>query len=109
MRISTEQLAQHLARDLKTVYCVFGDETLLAIEAADRIRARARAGGYGEREVLTVDGGFKWGELAFAGNSRSLFSVRRLLELRVPGGKPGVDGAAALQAWCENPPPDTVA
>ena len=66
---STEQLAQHLARDLKTLYCVFGDETLLAIEAADRIRARARAEGYGEREVLTADAGFKWSELAFAGNS----------------------------------------
>jgi DNA polymerase-3 subunit delta len=109
MRISTEQLVQHLARDLKPLYCVFGDETLLAIEAADRVRARARAEGYGEREVLTADSGFKWAELAFAGNSRSLFSSRRILELRIPGGKPGVDGAAALQAWCENPPPDTVA
>lgn len=109
MRISTEQLAQHLARELKPLYCVFGDETLLAIEAADRVRARARAEGYAEREVLTADAGFKWGELAFAGNSRSLFSVRRILELRVPGGKPGVDGAAALQSWCERPPPDTVA
>ena len=109
MRISTEQLSQNLARDLKALYCVFGDETLLAIEAADRIRSRARAAGYGEREVLTADAGFKWSELAFAGNSRSLFSARRILELRVPGGKPGVDGAAALQAWCENPPPDTIA
>lgn len=109
MRVSTEQLAQHLARGLKPLYCVFGDETLLAIEAADRVRARARGEGYAEREVLTADSGFKWGELAFAGNSRSLFSSRRILELRVPGGKPGVDGAAALQAWCDDPPPDTVA
>jgi len=109
MKISTEQLAPHLARELKTLYCVFGDETLLAIEAADRIRARARAEGYTEREVLTADGGFKWSELAFAGNSRSLFSSRRILELRVPGGKPGTDGGAALQAWCDDPPPDTVA
>jgi DNA polymerase-3 subunit delta len=109
MKISTEQLGHHLARDLKPLYCVFGDETLLAIEAADRVRARARAEGYAEREVLTADSGFKWSELAFAGNSRSLFSARRILELRVPGGKPGVEGAAALQAWCERPPPDTVA
>jgi DNA polymerase-3 subunit delta len=109
MRISTEQLAQHLARSLQPLYTVFGDETLLAIEAADRVRARARTEGYGEREVLTADAGFKWGELAFAGNSRSLFSARRILELRVPGGRPGVDGAAALQSWCERPPPDTVA
>ena len=108
MRISTEQLAQHLARELKPLYTVFGDEMLLAIEAADRLRAKARREGFVEREVLTVDSGFKWGELAFAGNSRSLFSSRRILELRIPGGKPGVEGAAALQAYCESVPPDTV-
>ena len=108
MRISTEQLAQHLSRELKPLYTVYGDEMLLAIEAADRVRAKARREGFTEREVLTVDSGFKWGELAFAGNSRSLFSSRRILELRVPGGKPGIEGAAALQAYCESVPPDTV-
>jgi len=108
VRISTEQLAQHLARELKPLYTIFGDEMLLAIEAADRLRAKARREGFAEREVLTVDSGFKWGELAFAGNSRSLFSSRRILELRIPGGKPGVEGGAALQAYCESVPPDTV-
>jgi DNA polymerase-3 subunit delta len=108
MRVSTEQLAQHLARELKPLYTVFGDETLLAIEAADRVRAKARGDGYTEREVLTADPTFKWGELAFAGNSQSLFAARRILELRIPGGKPGVDGAAALQTYCAALPPDTV-
>jgi DNA polymerase-3 subunit delta len=108
VRISTEQLAQHLSRELKPLYTVFGDETLLVIEATDRVRAKARAEGYSEREVLTVDGGFKWAELAFAGRSQSLFAARRILEIRIPGGKPGVDGGAALQAYCEALPPDTV-
>jgi len=108
LRISTEQLAQHLKRGLAPLYAVYGEETLLAIEAADRVRARARADGYSEREVVTADAGFKWGELAFAGKSQSLFAARRVLEIRVPSGKPGVEGAAALQAWCEAPPPDTV-
>jgi len=108
VRISTEQLAQHLARELKPLYTVYGDELLLAIEAADRLRATARHAGYTEREVLTADTGFKWSQLAFTASSRSLFSARRILELRIPGGKPGVDGAAALQAYCESPPPDTV-
>src|SRR5688572_9885659 len=108
MRISTEQLQQQLARELKPLYTVFGDETLLALEAADRIRARARAEGYTERNVLTADSGFKWSELAFTGSSQSLFAARRVLEVRVPSGKPGTDGSAALQAYCENPPPDTV-
>ena len=108
MRISTEQLQQHLARELKPLYTIFGDEALLALEAADRIRAKARAEGYTERSVLTVDSGFKWSELAFASQSQSLFATRRILELRIPTGKPGVEGSEALQAYCEGLPPDTV-
>ncbi|MBI3041332.1 MAG: DNA polymerase III subunit delta [Betaproteobacteria bacterium] len=108
MRITTEQLQQHLSRELKPLYSVFGDETLLALEASDRIRARARAEGFTERSVLTVDAGFKWSELAFTGNSQSLFSARRILEMRIPSGKPGVEGSEALQSYCEGPPPDTV-
>jgi DNA polymerase-3 subunit delta len=108
MRISTEHLQQHLARELKPLYTVFGDETLLALEATDRIRTRARADGYSERDVLTADTGFKWSELAFTGNSQSLFAARRILELRIPTGKPGVEGSEALQQYCERQPPDTV-
>lgn len=108
MRISTEQLQQHLARELKPLYTVFGDETLLALEATDRIRARARAEGHTERDVLTADSGFKWSELVFTGQSQSLFSTRRIVELRVPTGKPGTDGSEALQRYCEGLPPDTI-
>ena len=108
MRISAEQLQQHLAREIGPLYAVYGDETLLALEAADRIRARARAEGYTERDVLTADAGFKWRELAFAGSSQSLFASRRILELRIPTGKPGVEGSEALQGYCEGLPPDTV-
>ena len=108
MRISTEQLQQHLARDLKPLYVVFGDETLLALEASDRIRTKARAEGYSERSVLTADSGFKWSELAFVSNSRSLFAARRILELRVPTGKPGSEGSEVLQGYCEGLPADTI-
>jgi DNA polymerase-3 subunit delta len=108
MRIGTEQLRQHLARELKPLYAVFGDETLLALEACDAIRARARADGYTEREVLTVESGFRWSQLAFAGRSQSLFAARKLLELRIPNGKPGVEGSEAIQAYCTALPPETV-
>jgi len=108
MRISTEQLQQHLARELKPLYAVFGDETLLALEASDRIRTRARADGYSERDVLTADSAFKWSELAFTGSSQSLFASRRILELRIPTGKPGVEGSEALQQYCGRQPPDTL-
>jgi DNA polymerase-3 subunit delta len=108
MRVTTEQLQPVIARGLKPLYTVFGDETLLALEASDRIRAAARAKGYSEREVLIADAGFRWSELAFAGSSQSLFSTRRLLELRIPNGKPGTEGSAALQSFCERLPEDTV-
>jgi DNA polymerase-3 subunit delta len=108
MKITTEQLPQHLARELKPLYTVFGSEALLALEAGDRIRAQARTAGYTEREILTVDAGFKWRELTLAGSSRSLFASRKLLELRIPNGKPGAEGGAALQAYCESLPADTV-
>jgi DNA polymerase-3 subunit delta len=108
MRITTEQLPQHLTGELKPLYTVFGSETLLALEAGDRIRAHARTAGYTEREILTVDSGFKWKELALAGGSQSLFASRKLLELRIPTGKPGSEGSTALQGYCESLPADTV-
>ncbi len=108
MRISTDQLPQQLSRELKPLYAVFGDEPLLALEASDSIRAKARAEGYSEREILTADTGFQWKELAFAGNSQSLFASRKLLELRIPTSKPGTEGSAALQAYCEALPQDAI-
>ena len=108
MRLSSEQIAAHLKRELQPLYTVFGTEPLLALEASDRIRAKARADGYTEREVLTADSGFKWSQLAVAGSSQSLFASRKLLELRIPTGKPGKEGGEALQNYCQSLPPDTV-
>lgn len=96
------------APDLAPVWLVAGSEHLLVIEAADRIRARARELGYLEREVFDVDTHFDWNELAASGQAMSLFASRRLLDVRLPGGRPGKDGGAVLQAWCAAPPPDTV-
>ncbi len=108
MRLSSEQLASQLAREIKPLYTVFGDEPLLALEAGDCLRAAARAGGYDEREVLTADASFKWPQLVMAAHSQSLFASRKLLDLRIPNGKPGVEGGAALQAFCAALPADTV-
>ena len=91
MRITTEQLAQHLERSLAPLYIVHGDEPLLALEAADRIRARAREEGHVEREVLTAEQHFDWSQLRVSGQSQSLFATRRILEIRIPSGKPGND------------------
>ncbi len=109
MAVSLPTLRKQLAAgELAPAYLIAGAEHLLVIEAADALRARARELGYAEREVLDADSGFDWNQLGAAGQSLSLFASRRLIDLRLPGGKPGKDGAAALIAWCEAPPPDTV-
>lgn len=108
MRIATEQLAQHLQRGMAEIYAVFGDEPLLALEAADRIRQAARAAGHDDRELIVVEPGFDWSRLLMAGASLSLFGSRRVLDVRVPSGKPGKEGGAALRDFCARPPADTV-
>ncbi len=107
---SPEALKEQLSRgSLAPLYLVFGEEALLALEAADSIRAAARAAGYLEREVLTVEGaGFDWSQLRDAMSSVSLFASLKLLEIRIPGGKPGTEGGEALQQLAANPPQDTV-
>ena len=108
MLLKGEQLAAHLERELRPLYVVYGDEPLLVIEAADAIRARARQQGYSEREVLTVLPQFDWGQLLAAGGNMSLFGDRKLIDLRIPTGKPGKEGGAALQDWCRNLSPDNL-
>jgi DNA polymerase-3 subunit delta len=108
MRIDSEQLAQHLDRGLGQLYSVVAEEPLLALEAGDRLRARAREAGFGERTLLVVETGFDWGALGAAGASLSLFAAQRLIELRVPSGKPGVAGAEAIERYCAALAPDTL-
>jgi DNA polymerase-3 subunit delta len=107
--LRSEQLEAHLARELRPLYAIHGDEPLLSLEAADAIRARARAAGFSERVVFSAERGFDWSELAASAASLSLFGERKLTELRVPSGKPGADGAAAIEAYCENLSPEALA
>jgi len=101
MQLRAEQLAAHLQKGLRPIYTVWGDEPLLAQEAADTIRAAARASGCAERQVHTVAGQhFDWSGLLGASMAMSLFSERQLIEIRIPSGKPGKDGSDALQRYC---------
>ena len=108
MKLSAEDLPRHLSKGLQPLYVIHGAAMLLAIEAADAIRAAARSAGYSEREVLIADTGFKWAELRNSAQSLSLFSARKVLDLRIPTGKPGVEGAQALQDYCQQLNADTV-
>lgn len=108
MQLRTDALDAHLASTLAPLYIITSDEHLLALEAADKIRKAARVQGVSEREVLTAERYFKWGELLAANQSQSLFGDRKLIELRIPTGKPGKDGGQALQEYVSNLSPDNV-
>ncbi len=106
LKLTIDRLESHLKNTLASVYLVAGDEPLQREEAADAIRAAARARGYADREVLFAERGFDWNQLNTAGANLSLFASRRILEVRLPSGKPGDDGAQALIAYAKDPAPD---
>jgi DNA polymerase-3 subunit delta len=102
MQLRPDQLPTALARGVKALYTIHGDEPLLAQEAGDLIRTAARAAGYTERKVFSVSGAhFDWSGLLGAAQAMSLFAERQLIEVRIPGGKPGKEGSEALQRYCD--------
>jgi len=108
MRLRAEQLARHLGSELAPVYLVSGDEPLLLDEATDAIRRAARDAGHDNREVMEAGPGFDWNSLLAEAASFSLFAEKKIIDLRLPGGKPGREGGQALAEYCGNPPPDTL-
>lgn len=108
MKVRPDQLQSHLKKELAAIYFISGDEPLQVMESADRIRAAARQRDYTEREVLDVDTQFDWNLLLDAANSMSLFAEKRILELRLPSGKPGRAGSQVLQEYAQRPTDDAV-
>lgn len=107
MQANASQYERHLQGDsLAPVFLIAGSEDLLRIEAADTLRARARALGFVEREIFDVEGAFDWSAVAASFSAMSLFASRRVIELRLPTCKPGKDGAKVIEAFCASPPPD---
>jgi DNA polymerase-3 subunit delta len=97
-----EQLAAQLDKALAPLYILHGNEPLLVLEAGDAIRAAARRQGYAEREVLVAGQGFRWDSLQSAAGNMSLFGASKLVDLRIPNGKPGRDGGEALQRYARH-------
>lgn len=108
MKLRGEQLDEALKKNLAGVWLISGDEPLLVDEAVAGIRAAARARGYAERQSFQADADFDWRAWAAGFVSLSLFSSRRLVELRLPTGKPGVEGGRVLEDWAAQPPADTL-
>jgi DNA polymerase-3 subunit delta len=108
VKVPPGRLPAQLAKGLAPVYLISGDEPLQLMEAGDAVRARARETGYTTREVFFAEPGFDWNHLRQSAQSLSLFAERRLLELRLPSGKPGDGGREFLSGYAASPPQDTV-
>ncbi|CAG1770164.1 DNA polymerase III subunit delta [uncultured bacterium] len=108
MRLKSDQLFATLSKGLAPIYLLSGDEPLQLLELEDAVRKTARQQGYNTREVLTVETGFSWHDLATSADSLSIFSDKKIIECRVPNNSVGTEGAKALIAYCEHVPDDTV-
>jgi DNA polymerase-3 subunit delta len=108
MRLSPQQLTQHVQKGLQPLYVLVGDEPLAQRESLDTLRHAARSQGHDERTGFVVERNFNWQQLAAFGQSFSLFASRRILEISIPSGKPGTEGSKALQALAEEPLADTI-
>ncbi len=108
MRIKFDQLGATLQKTLAPVYLVSGEEPLQLGEAADDIWRAAKQAGYTTREVISIDTGNEWHQLTAEAESLSIFSDKKLIDLRLPSAKPGADGSKILTAYCRQLPDDTV-
>jgi DNA polymerase III subunit delta len=108
LKVKTELLVAHLRERLLPVYLISGDEPLLTSEAVDAVRARAREVGYTERDVHFMDKGADWDAVLSSVASLSLFAERRIVEVRLPTGRPGVTGGRVLKRVIESAGADTL-
>ncbi len=106
MKIRANQLSSHLKKSLAPCYLVTGDEHLLVSEALDEVRAAARARGFGTRELHVATTGFDWHQLTASTSNLSLFAEQRIVELRLPTGKPGIKGSQAIVELVEQAGPE---
>ena len=107
-KLSAEQLAKALKVQLSPAYLVSGDEPLLVQETCDKIRAAAQEKGFAERELYHTDTNFNWSQLLHSANSLSLFSEKKIIEIRLHNGKPGDAGSKAIVEYCQSPPEDVL-
>ena len=108
MKIKPELLPAHLRERLLPVYLISGDDPLLTGEAVDAVRLRARESGFTEREVHFMERGSDWDAVLASAASLSLFAERRIVEVRLPTGRPGVAGARVLKRVIEGAGADTL-
>ncbi len=106
MKINPNQLQAQLIQGLSSVYLVSGDDPLLVQESRDKIVQHAQNLGYTERQSFQAGTDFNWDTLLAEISNQSLFSSKTIVELRIPSGKPGKIGSAAIESFVQNIPQD---
>lgn len=108
MKLYPDKLEAHLQKALAPIYLLHGDEPLQIMEIGDRLREQAKVAGFVERQVIVATEDADWSSFREAADSLSLFAERRLIELRLPTGKPGRVGGEVLKQYCASPPDDVL-
>ena len=108
VKLYPDKLDAHLAKGGSSLYLVHGDEPYQLGRIGDRLRAHAKAAGFAEREVVVANEDADWARFRESADSLSLFAERRLIELRIPTGKPGRVGGETLKDYAADPPPDVL-
>ncbi|MDG2421032.1 MAG: DNA polymerase III subunit delta [Gammaproteobacteria bacterium] len=108
MKIKPEKLAESLKLEKLPIYWISGDEHLLVQESADLVRTHFKNIDFMEREVFNVDRDFKWDHFIHAINNLSLFSEKKVFDLRIHSAKLNQDGKDAIETFRDRNSPDLV-
>ncbi|MBT1065584.1 DNA polymerase III subunit delta [Bowmanella sp. Y26] len=108
MQLYPNRLQDALNKGLAACYLIFGDEPQQKLESLEAIRQQARQQGFDERTSLVADTSFNWNQLLEASQTLSLFANRQIIEVEMPSGKPGIEGAKVLTQLAEQQNPDVL-
>lgn len=108
MKLSSNELAKHLAKAIHSIYFISGVEDLLIIESLDQIRKAAISNDFTDKVAFTVSGQFNWSEVDNCFKNQSLFGGKQFVEIHIPSSKPGKKGSEAITNLIANLPEDAL-
>ena len=108
MKLSSNEVAKHLAKAIHPIYFISGAEDLLIIESLDQIRKAAISNDFTDKVAFTVSGQFNWSEVDNCFKNQSLFGGKQFVEIHIPSSKPGKKGSEAITNLIANLPEDAL-
>jgi len=87
MQVSLKQLDAHIKQTLLPIYLISGDEPLFIQEARESLLLAAKAKGFSEKEICHIEPGFRTETLIGLLQNQSLFSDKKIIDIRNPNAK----------------------